>query len=326
MDEIKTHLMRKFFLFIMAVLFVTNIAIAQETKTSTIVVSPQIPKVTLGSIRHYENFESKYFSPHNIDVWLPEDYNTKNKYAVLYMHDGKSLFDTTITWNKQEWGVEEMMTQLLKEGKIKNTIVVGIWNGDKKRHAEYFPQKAFESFNKQLQDSMYKIKRNEGLLFNAKVNSDSYLKFLVKELKPFIDRNFSTLKDRDNTFIAGSSMGGLISLYAMCEYPKVFGGAACLSTHWPGVIPAKNNPVPAAFIKYLEKNAVFPQGHKLYFDYGSISLDYYYKPYQIEVDKLFTSKGFNAENYLSKEFVGDGHAEIYWKKRLDIPLLFLLKK
>jgi enterochelin esterase-like enzyme len=318
--------MRLFSIFLTTILFATNLAIAQEAKISTIVVSPQIPKVTLGTIKHYENFESKYFTPHTIDVWLPEGYDIKNKYAVLYMHDGKGLFDTTITWNKQEWGIDEMVSQLLKENKIRNTIVVGIWNGDKKRHGEYFPQKPFETFSGAVQDSMYKIKRNEGLLFNSKVNSDSYLKFLVKELKPFIDKNYATLKDSDNTFIAGSSMGGLISLYAMCEYPKVFGGAACLSTHWPGIIPAKNNPVPAAFIKYLEKNAPSPKGHKLYFDYGSISLDFYYKPYQTEVDILLASRGFTAENYLSKEFVGDGHAEVYWKKRLDIPLLFLLKK
>jgi enterochelin esterase-like enzyme len=318
--------MRTFSLLLITILFVANNVAGQETKISAPVASPQIPKVSYGTINHYENFESKYFTPHTIDVWLPEGYDAKNKYDVLYMHDGKSLFDTTITWNKQEWGVDEIMTQLLRENKIRKTIVVGIWNGDKKRHSEYFPQKPFESFSKTIQDSMYKIKRDAGLLFNSKVNSDSYLKFLVKELKPFIDKNYATLKDRNNTFIAGSSMGGLISLYAMCEYPNVFGGAACLSTHWPGVIPAKNNPIPAAFIKYVEKNAPSPKGHKLYFDYGSISLDYYYKPYQTEVDSLLVSKGFSAENYLSKEFIGDGHAEIYWKKRLDIPLLFLLKK
>ena len=84
--------------------------------------------------------------------------------------------------------------------------------------------------------------------------------------------------------------------------------------------------MPAAFVKYVEKNAPSSKGHKLYFDYGSISLDYYYKTTQIAIDSLLTKIGFDTTNYLSKEFVGDGHAEIYWKKRLDIPLLFLLKK
>lgn len=317
--------MRIFSLFLF-ILFVCNNTIAQDTKIVTAVENPQIPKVTVGSIKHYENFESKYFAPHNVDVWLPEGYDAKNKYAVLYMHDGKGLFDSSITWNKKEWMVDENITTLINARKIRNTIVVGIWNGDKKRHAEYFPQKPFESFSTAVQDSMYKIKRDGGLLFNSKINSDNYLKFLVKELKPFIDKNYGTLKDRENTFIAGSSMGGLISLYAMCEYPNVFGGAACISTHWPGVIPAKVNPVPAAFLAYLQKNAPSPKTHKLYFDYGTISLDYFYKPYQTEVDTLLAGKGFTNENYMSKEFTGEGHSEIYWSKRLDIPLLFLLKK
>ncbi len=283
-----------------------------------------IPTVTLGSIKHYENFKSSYILAHVIDVWLPDGYDAKNKYAVLYMQDGKNLFDTSITWNKQEWGIDETLSALMKQNKIRKTIVVAIWNGDKKRHSEYFPQKPFESFSSTIQDSMYHIKRNEGLLFNDKVNSDKYLKFLVKELKPFIDNTFSTLKDRENTFIAGSSMGGLISMYAVCEYPLVFGAAACLSTHWPGIIPAKNNPVPAAFLHYLEKKIPSSSTHKFYFDYGSISLDFYYKETQTKVDAIFASKGYNSKNYISKEFLGDGHAEIYWNKRFSIPLLFLM--
>jgi enterochelin esterase-like enzyme len=286
-----------------------------------------IPHVTLGTIKHYENVESKFLPPHNVDVWLPEGYDTKNKYAVLYMNDGRSLFDTAITWNKQEWGVDETISLLMKENKIKNTIVVGIWNGDKRRHGEYFPQKPFESMRTSIQDSMYTIKRNEGLLFGSKVNSDNYIKFLVLELKPFIDKNYATLKDIANTFIAGSSMGGLISMYAMCEYPKVFGGAACISTHWPGIIPAKNNPVPETFVAYLKKYAPSSTNHKFYFDYGSTSLDFFYKPYQTIVDSTLAIKGYNTvNNYLSKEFTGAGHAEVFWRKRLDIPLLFLLKK
>jgi enterochelin esterase-like enzyme len=309
--------------FLLFSFFTSVISFAQAKSVKDTIVKPT---VSLGNIIHYENFESAFMPPHNVDVWLPSGYSEKKKYAVLYMHDGKGLFDSSITWNKQEWGLDEMITKLIKEKKIRNTIVVGIWNAEKKRHAEYFPQKPFESFSVSLQDSIYKIKRNEGLLFNAKINSDSYLKFLVTELKPYIDETYSTYTDKENTFIAGSSMGGLVSLYAMCEYPKVFGGAACFSTHWPGVMPAKNNPVPAAFIEYLEKNAPSPKDHKLYFDYGSISLDFYYKPYQTEVDALLARKGFTAKNYLSKEFIGEGHAEMYWKKRLDIPLLFLLRK
>lgn len=318
--------MRKINFLCLFIFFITVTSFSQTIKPVEVSSKVLIPTVSYGTIKHYEKFTSTYIPAHNVDVWLPEGYNTKNKYAVLYMHDGRSLFDTSISWNKQEWGVDETLTTLMKENKIRKTIVVAIWNGDKKRHNEYFPQKPFETFGKVVQDSMYHLKRNEGLLFNDKVNSDNYLKFLVKELKPFIDKTFSTLKDRDNTFIAGSSMGGLISMYAMCEYPLVFGAAACLSTHWPGLIPAKINPVPEAFLQYLEKNAPASATHKFYFDYGSISLDFFYKVTQTRVDSLFASKGYSASNFMSKEFLGEGHAEIYWKKRLGIPLLFLLGK
>lgn len=95
--------------------------------------------------------------------------------------------------------------------------------------------------------------RTGSLFFAVPVRSDRYLEFLVKELKPFIDRNFSTRPDRSNTFIAGSSMGGLISLYAICEYPETFGGAACLSTHWPVLYSTENNPLPDALRRYMKK-------------------------------------------------------------------------
>ena len=117
-------------------------------------------------------------------------------------------------------------------------------------------------------------------MFGDKVNSDNYLKFIVKELKPFVDKNFSVSSDKANTFIAGSSMGGLISLYAICEYPDVFEGAACLSTHWPGVFNADHNPIPKAFMDYLKKHLPDPKTHKIYFDYGDQTLDAMYGPFQ----------------------------------------------
>ncbi len=89
-------------------------------------------------------------------------------------------------------------------------------------------------------------------LFGGKIYSDEYLKFLVKELKPFVDKNYSTYTDAPHTFMMGSSMGGLISMYAICEYPEVFGGAICMSTHWPGIFVSENNPIPLAFQNYLK--------------------------------------------------------------------------
>src|SRR6478672_2250049 len=153
-----------------------------------------------GTIKHYANFQSKLVEPRDIDGWLPEGYSEKEKYTVLYMHDGKSLFDANTTWNKQEWQMDEVAGELIRQDATRKFIVVGISNVPKLRQGEYFPQKPFESLPKKTQDSIYAIKVDGRPLFNAKVNSDNYLKFIVTELKPFIDKNFSVKTDQQNTF------------------------------------------------------------------------------------------------------------------------------
>lgn len=288
-----------------------------------------LPTVASGKIVRIENFPSQFVAARNVDVWLPEGYTDTKKYAVVYMHDGQMLFDTATTWNKQEWGVDETLGKLMAEQKIRDCIVVGVWNS-KTRHSDYFPQKPFESLTKAEQETvMHGQRSNNQALFSTAIQSDRYLKFLVTELKPFIDSAYSTLKDQPNTFIAGSSMGGLISMYAICEYPAVFGGAACLSTHWPGVFISKGNPVPAAFMRYLKAHLPSPNNHRIYFDYGTKTLDSLYKPFQKQADAIIKTKGFtsrgNAANWMTKEFVGANHSEAAWQERFAIPMLFLLK-
>jgi metallo-beta-lactamase class B len=140
-------------------------------------------------------------------IYLPPGYSaSKKKYPVLYMQDGQNLFDNATSY-AGEWGVDEYLDSIAKSGK-KEVIVVGIDNGLTKRMAEYNPWE-FENFGK-----------GEG---------DKYVDFLIKTLKPFIDKHYRTLKSKPNTFIAGSSMGSLISLYAVLKYPKVFGGAGIFS-------------------------------------------------------------------------------------------------
>lgn len=279
-----------------------------------------------GSIKRYEKFPSVNVDPRTVDVWLPEGYSARKRYAVLYMHDGQMLFDSTTTWNHQEWGVDEMVTKLTREGKIQDVIVVGIWNNQNKRHSEYFPQKPFEMLTQTMQDSLLMVNRrpNQRLLV-TRVYSDAYLRFLVQELKPFIDRTFATKADRAHTFIAGSSMGGLISMYAISEYPSVFGGAACLSTHWPGAFITEDNPIPTVFFEYLKGHLPDPQTHKLYFDYGTATLDALYEPFQQKADVIIRTKGYTAKNWMTRKFEGEDHSEVAWRRRLHIPLTFLLK-
>lgn len=287
----------------------------------------QIPTVSTGKVVRHENFSSQYVTPRHVDVWLPEGYDGKEKYAVLYMHDGQMLYDATLTWNKQSWELATMLGGLIKQKKVRKTIVVGVWNGGATRHADYFPQAPFEVLSTAFRDSIIGHgKRNSGqAIFSGTVKSDGYLAFLVKELKPFIDATYATKKGPENTFVMGSSMGGLISWYALCQYPQVFGGAGCLSSHWPGIFQMEGNPIPDAFFAYLEKHLPPPGKHKIYFDYGTATLDSLYPPLQAKVDAIMQSKGWTDRNWKTLRFEGADHSEKAWAERLDKPLEFLLK-
>ena len=283
-------------------------------------------KNVVGTFERIEKFHSDYISSRTVDIWLPNGYDKGKKYAVLYMHDGQMLFDSTTTWNGQEWSVDETLQQLIDEDQVRETIVVAIWNGGETRHADYFPQKPFETLPDDMREYLIdEAQRNEETsLFATDVRSDDYLKFIVEELKPYVDSHFSTLTNRENTFVAGSSMGGLISMYAICEYPQVFGGAACLSTHWPGTFAIENNPIPEQVATYMRNNLPDPQTHKIYFDYGTETLDAMYQELQPKIDSVMVESGYDSANWMTRKFEGHDHSERSWQSRLHIPLKFLL--
>jgi len=307
-------------LFLMCCLHTTVVSQSKDSITIR-VVEPS--EAVVGNLQRIIKFPSKLITPRTVDIWLPESYSLQKKYAVLYMNDGQMLFDATKTWNQQEWGVDEHIDQLFKNNAIKETIVVGIWNVGFERNSNYFPQEVYNQLADTDVQALTKMLENQG---NSKtITSDKYLKFLVEELKPFIDKNYSTLSDYKNTSIMGSSRGGLISMYALCEYPQVFGAAACLSTHWIGTyINVEENQIPYAMFNYLADHLPSPKTHKIYFDYGTKTLDALYLPYQEMVDTILNQKGFDNTNYLNLRFEDADHSETSWNLRLDTPLKFLL--
>ena len=232
------------------------------------------------------------------------------------------LFDSTITWNKQQWRADEVASQLMTENKIRPCIIVGIWNRDLYRYEEYFPEKAL-TFMKERRSTKF-IRKS----MKCEPLGDAYLRMVVKEVKPYIDSRYSTYPDRDNTFIMGSSMGGLISLYAICEYPDVFGGAGCISTHLPmtgvGFFRKYDNKIARAFRNYLSAELPSAENHKIYFDFGTKTLDKWYGPYQKKVDRLMSSAGFTSENWVTVKYEGHDHSERSWSSRLHVPMEFLL--
>jgi predicted alpha/beta superfamily hydrolase len=181
-----------------------------------------------GVVQRHRDFTSLKMPARYVDVWLPLGYvaDATARYPVIYMHDGQNLFDPATSYGGIDWGIDETITRLMGAGKTGGAIVVGIWNTPQRR-AEYMPQKPFGA------SPLLALRAMWAFWSWLRPGSDAYLRFLVGEVKPLIDSAYRTLPGRDHTFVMGSSMGGLISLYALEEYPQVFGGAGCLSTHWP---------------------------------------------------------------------------------------------
>jgi enterochelin esterase-like enzyme len=280
----------------------------------------QALQVDSGRVERLEQFPSRFIDARNVDVWLPAGYDASAKdkrYKVLYMHDGQMLYDAATTWNKQEWQVDEVLGKLIREGKVPDTIVVGVWNSEKYRHPEYFPQKALDFMPAEARRNI--TERALG----GKPRADDYLRFLVQELKPAIDRKYATRTGRDDTAIMGSSMGGLISLYAISEYPEVFGAAGCVSTHWLGAGP-QNAVMPLGFFNYMQARLPDPKTHRIYMDHGDQTIDAYYGVHQAFADILVRERGYDDRHFLSKAYPGTDHSEKSWAARLATPLEFLL--
>ncbi len=264
-----------------------------------------------GTLQRHESFASKLVTPRQVDVWLPPSYfrSPGIEYPVIYMQDGQNLFTPATSFIGVDWGVEEALLGLVAAERVPEAIIVGIWN-TAQRVAEYMPQKPFEQF-------LPASAKDDWIQTHGVPASDSYLSFVVEELKPFIDSSYRTLPTGQHTFVMGSSMGGLVSLYAICEYPEVFQGAGCLSTHWPAG--------DGVMLGYLEQYLPDPQSHKIYFDHGTETLDADYEPYQIRADALMERSGYvRNKSWLTRKFDGEEHSERAWRRRVDIPLAFLL--
>lgn len=142
----------------------------------------------------------------NVWIYLPPSYEKSSKrYPVIYMQDGQNLFDTK-TSAYGEWGVDELLDSLSKTKKGE-CIVLGIEHSGANRSTEYNPF-----------DSKF-----------GKGTGDDYIDFIANTLKPYMDKKYRTLSEVKYTTIAGSSMGGLIAMYAIAKYPKVFGNAGVFS-------------------------------------------------------------------------------------------------
>ena len=268
-------------------------------------------------VRHADVASREDILPRNIDIWLPPSYRTSNaRYPVVYVQDGNVIFDPALsTVSGKEWRVDETLTELIEQGRAREAIIVGLWSTDE-RYEDYMPERAIRPINADMRRRLALRPRP----FNIdRMHSDAYLRFLVDELKPAVDATYRTLADRENTYLLGASTGGLITAYALMEYPEVFSRSAGLSTH---VGSAEG-----AFVDYLEANPPDPAQAAMYFDYGDqgVDADWDYPAYHARIDAALKAAGFTpGPDYSNRLHPGTGHGEAWWQARMDAPLLFLL--
>jgi len=258
-----------------------------------------------------------------VDVWLPKGYDTasEHRYPVLYMHDGQHLYSPSHTWNGQTWDVDSVVGSLASQGMIDVPVVVGI-HSTESRLGDLSPTKAY-AYIPDL-DSQLRLSFGDGV----KLQGDEYVAFIADTLKPLIDSTYNVRRDADSTAVMGSSMGGLMSWYAMCERPDVFGAAACLSTHWTGGSNMNVTPgFPESLFRYLQERLPRDGRHRLYLDHGTGTIDAAYPPYDRKARQIAEDAGYVPYlNLLTFEVPGAKHEENAWRERLCIPVLFLFKK
>jgi predicted alpha/beta superfamily hydrolase len=159
---------------------------------------------TLGTVKEFTIEAPQLGRTKNIWVYLPHNYDEPGKrFPVIYMHDGQNVFDHSES-PKREWHVEEKLNDLHSEA-----IIIGIEHGGTNRRIDEM--------------TPYKNEKYGG------GHADDYLDFIINTLKPYVDDNYLTLSDKQNTTIFGSSVGGLISFYALLKFPDVFGNAGVFS-------------------------------------------------------------------------------------------------
>lgn len=246
---------------------------------------------------------SQFVPARTVQVWLPPGYAQGGRYPVLYAMDGQNVFDTPAALSGASWHLQRALDGEIAAVRARPAIIVAVWS-NANRLGEYMPQAALDAATG---DPLAALP-----VTRADVAGDAYLRFLAEELKPAIDRQYRTLAGRRDTFLIGSSMGGLIGAYAVTRYPRVFGGAACLSTAWQigGGVAAR------WYAAHLP-----PRATRLYFDYGSGTEDGVIGPWQQWLAAVAQRSG---RRWLVKDAPGDHHTESAWARRAPLAIDWLL--
>lgn len=275
---------------------------AQPARSAASVQAASTPTFT-GDIRHHPQFASHFLSDRR-DLWvyLPPGYRTDSarRYPVLYMHDGNNLFDAHQSFAGVEWGMDETAQRLIVQGEVPPFIIVGISNTPARMDEYTWVRGSYQGQPTGGKGSLYG-------------------RFLVEELKPFIDRTYRTQPDRLHTGVMGSSLGGLISVYLARNYGEVFGMVGVMS---PSVFWAQR--------AVLRDVAGIRTDSRVYLDIGTEESGDSQDDVETAADAealrdVLVGQGYRLDrNLLFVEEPGGHHNEAAWARRAPAALKFLL--
>ncbi len=245
-----------------------------------------------GELRYHRHVRDETLPPRDLVVWLPRYYELQDKrdYPVLYLNDGQDLFDPATAENGRDWGVDEALQRLIEEDLVEPMIVVGIYSGED-RLAEYSPMK----------------------------RGEAYMNYLVRTVKPLIDRRYRTRPGPENTLVGGAAMGGLIAFATAWTHPDVFGAAISFS-------PAFQLTGRLDALPWFDARAGAPRPVFFYLDVGGVGADALLVPgVEAMVDRL---KGWGYRPERNFVFIRDldaDHDVSAWSERFPNALMRSLR-
>ena len=259
----------------------------------------------LGTLVYWQDVESKFLAAkRNVEVWLPPGYDDdpERRYRVIYMSDGENLFDPRIANTGVDWGIDEAMMRGVEAGRFEPAIVVAAWSTEL-RSEEYSPWQG----------------------------APQYAHFLIEELMPRINARFRALAGAENTFVMGSSMGGLLSYYLVKNHPDAFSACGCVSSHFAlsdasftsiANVDADQTPY---IVRDIADGASVPAGTRFYFDYGTETMDATYEEDHKPVREWLLGQGLTeGQDFKMREYEGAAHTEAAWRARVGDQLDWLL--
>ena len=261
----------------------------------------------LGRIVNWNSFSSQFLTEsRHVQIWLPPEYdqNPTQRFRVLYMHDGQNLFDSRLVGTGVDWGVDEAIVSGVEAGLFDPVIVVASWNSSK-RLEEYSPWHG----------------------------APDYARYLIEELMPRVNADFRTQTGPENTFVMGSSMGGLLSYYLVKEHPESFSACGCVSSHFPlseAIVESitggdSQGDTTPYILKDIEADHTLPPQTRFFFDYGTEGLDANYGPTHDAVREWLVELGREeGQDFLIREYEGADHNEASWRERLEDQLVWML--